>query len=233
MSTSAIRSTCCSRMASGVINGAKNFSLGAAAVALLTPIDFGANFFLNKMSQFSSTDTIGQQVKVWREWGLKIDGERIRTAACPLQEFVTQYNNQIPRSFHQSVLALKISSIVQVAVLAPIFEEIVFRGIIQSFLLKQIPSYIIKKCAPGKESYLDSSIAKIARITITTGLFVAVHIPNRMLMSENYVNGQLVTALITGIGFGYLRESKVGLLGAIGAHFAKNFLPAVPVLMSC
>jgi len=52
-------------------------------------------------------------------------------------------------------------------------------------------------------------------------------------MADSYFRMQLVSTFVGGIGLGILKESKVGLLGAIGSHIGNNMLALTPGLWSC
>lgn len=103
----------------------------------------------------------------------------------------------------------------------------------QDVLLTRIPKYMIKIIAPGKESLLDSSLAKAARIGLTAALFSSLHFRNLQSHSQAEVVSQVVCTFVLGLGFGMIKESKAGILGAIGAHMANNALAAVPIYFDC
>lgn len=118
-------------------------------------------------------------------------------------------------------------------VVAPIFEEPLFRYGIQEVLLTYLPKKIVKKVAPGKEMILDCKIAKTSRIALTTLLFAAIHLINKSEFPESYVMRQVISSFVGGIIFGILKESRVGLLGAIEAHCLNNCLSALLISRYC
>ncbi len=121
----------------------------------------------------------------------------------------------------------------KVVLIAPIAEEIFFRFGVQEVLLKRIPQKILEFISPSRVSILDSRIAKFARIGITAGAFAFAHLANQGVFHESYVESQLMSAFMGGIVYGYIKESRLGLLGAIVAHAAGNALPAIGLSFSC
>lgn len=119
-------------------------------------------------------------------------------------------------------LAWILPQLINSCVYVPINEEILFRGILQGGILKSIPRYIVKKYVPGKESHLDSKIAKLARVTLTAALFSAIHLSNLETHGEEHVRRQLIGTFFLGLCTGILKETKAGLVGAIGAHIGYN-----------
>ena len=85
-----------------------------------------------------------------------------------------------------------------VAIVAPIEEEILFRGIIQDLLLTRLAKRTLKNYAPGQEGLLDTPAAKAARIGLTTLLFSISHYTNILLMPSFAVKVQMVNAFVSG-----------------------------------
>lgn len=56
---------------------------------------------------------------------------------------------------------------------------------------------------------------------------------NKKMMADSYVINQLATSFIGGILYGTLKESKVGLLGSIGAHITYNMIARFSGLLKC
>jgi hypothetical protein len=148
-------------------------------------------------------------------------------ASCPFQKLC----KQIPLC--KDPLQMKISTFSTLAVAGPILEELLCRGLIQDLLLKRGARVILKNILPGKESWVDTTIAKIFRITTTAGLFSAMHLLNKGAVSNEYLHTQLIAAFVGGIVFGALKESKAGMPGAIGGHAANNTLVILPLLQMC
>lgn len=112
---------------------------------------------------------------------------------------------------------------------APIKEEIQYRMVIQDLFLMRIPKYIIKKVAPGKEKILDSKGMKAARIFLTATLFARAHLINKEI-SWAYTARQVPSTFVMGVFFGLMKESKAGLMGAIGMHMANNIIASLGIL---
>lgn len=228
----------CTRLAYGTANCVKRFGLGVAAAGIGTPISWGASYLAGKVGLIQE---IGDQASLVKEQmanmaklGFKMDSDAIMNATCKMQTLVDQINSNIPwKEAHTSVFAVKAAQVGMMGVGIPIVEEIVFRGLIQDVLLTRIPKYVIKKIAPGKETALDTRIAKAARITLTAALFSAAHLANSGFFADSYVSMQLVATFVGGIGLGILKESNAGLLGAMGGHIANNMIAIAPALWSC
>jgi hypothetical protein len=106
---------------------------------------------------------------------------------------------------------------ITVAIALPAIEEILFRGLIQDVLLNRIPKKILKRLAPQKTWILDSRVTQIARIVLVSALFAALH-----LMNKGISNHRLVLHFTQGLAWGTIKESKLGLTGAIAAHMTNN-----------
>lgn len=106
-----------------------------------------------------------------------------------------------------------------VVLIGPIYEEIIYRGYYQDFILTRVPNYCFKNLTLTK-NLLDSKIVKLARITFVSYLFAKEHLEGPL--PDDYKKAQAIGAFTMGIGLGLLKESKPGLLGAIGAHFSHN-----------
>ena len=113
------------------------------------------------------------------------------------------------------------------------FEEILFRHGIQEISLQELPKSILKKAAPAKETLLDSKTAKAGRILLTSTLFSLFHLTHLVIIPKPVMLAQLVNTFTLGIGAGILRESKLGLAGAIGLHLGYNIIGLSPTLWNC
>lgn len=111
---------------------------------------------------------------------------------------------------------------------APIFEELLCRGLLQDVLLTRLPKYILKKISPGSETILDSTIAKIARILFTSTAFSLLHLSNHGTFPDSVVSHQLVSGFTIGIALGIIKEN-IGLVGAIGTHIAHNSVAMITI----
>lgn len=228
----------CAWLAHGTVNCARRFSVGAAAASIMTPLALGTSFLAQKAGLIQKMAAPYEMTKeaianVSKQYGINLDGDAIAKAACPMQEYVTQCNKFLHPELQHTVFSVKAHMFGFVGVGLPIFEEIVFRGLIQDLLLKRIPKYIVKWIAPGKEVALDSAIVEAARITLTAAIFSAFHLANSGLMTDSHVSMQLVATFVLGIGFGALKESKAGLLGSTGAHITNNIWAIIPQLLRC
>lgn len=89
--------------------------------------------------------------------------------------------------------------------IGPIAEEILYRGVLQG----SIPRKISQKCFPA-------SMAIVAQIIAVSILFASQH------HNKEY-------AFLLGLELGMIKESKLRLVGSIGAHMANNCLSLKPV----
>lgn len=226
----------CTRLAYGTANCVKRFGLGVAAAGIITPLTTGTYYLAQLgglLPEVTRENTIRGTITNLQNMGLKFNIESLLNATCYVEEYTKQYNSNVPFYMHQTPLSMKVINSANVGVIAPLLEEVLFRGLMQDVLLTRIPKFIVKKIAPGRETALDSSVAKAARITLTAAAFSAFHLQNQGLFADSYVTMQLVAAFAMGIGFGMLKESKAGLLGSVGAHMANNFAAIAPMLWNC
>jgi|GEM_PF-6874779 membrane protease YdiL (CAAX protease family) len=229
----------CSRMAYGVVNCVKNFGLGVAAAGIITPLTRGTSYLAQLgglLPEITLEGQVRQVITNFQSQGLnKFNEESLLNATCYLEEVTKQYNSHFPSmpNKHLTPLIMKISAALMTGVIVPLQEEIFFRGLLQDVLLTRIPKFIVKKIAPGNETVLDTTIAKAARILLTSAAFSAAHLSNEGVESDSFVAVQLVSAFMIGIGFGLLKESKAGLLGSIAAHMVHNFAALAPTLLDC
>ena len=159
--------------------------------------------------------------------------ERLLNAPCSLKEFTSQYNSHFfDAQQHITSFGIKAAT-ASTILIVPILEEFIFRYIIQDFLLTQIPHFIIKKFAPGKNISMDSNTAKISKIFLSSAMFSAWHMLNHGIYPESFVRAQVVVSFVAGIGLGILKESEVDLSGTMGAHLVYDMIAMAPVLFSC
>lgn len=232
-------SSFCSRITNSLVNCAKKVGLGITVAGALTPISTSLAFLGQKAGLIQETRDrsfeLQEAVDNLAKMGLNFDGKALANAACPIKEHVKQWNrlfHNIPE-FQQTVFSVKASMFATAGVALPLLEEIAFRGLIQDLLLKRFPKYVVNKVAPGKETCVDSNIAKAARIALTAAAFSTYHLTNKGFFTDSYISMQLVATFGLGIGLGVIKESKSGLQGAIGAHMANNVMAMLPTLMSC
>lgn len=153
-------------------------------------------------------------------------GSAVWVAQMPLQACIMYlFRQAIPKAGETSqgdAKALKAAGFVAIVVAAPLLEELLFRQIVQKWLLTSLPTCVIKKINPALEWVADSKLAKCMRIGLTSALFSAVHLVNRGTLSKEYVIGQLVVTFVSGFFMGALREYQETLGGSIGLHMANN-----------
>jgi hypothetical protein len=101
-------------------------------------------------------------------------------------------------------------------------EELIFREVVQQLLLKQIPQFVLERVSPGTEALLDTKIYTVARIAFTASFFALVHLSNSGVVPDCFVQAQVISAFAAGILFGIIKESSLGLLGAIASHVQNN-----------
>lgn len=217
------------------------FLFGAASIFLSAPCCAIAIQILTKYNLIPPLDTQDMfsecQEKLQQiDPLLQFDREKIFANKAPIAEFVRQINHYkklvTPEEPLISVFNLKMGVFKVVALKGPIFEELFFRQIIQTTLLLTLPKYIAKKYFPSTISTLDSKIYTVVRIIFTCLLFTCAHLANLTIFPTAYVIGQLVCSCILGIHTGIIRESSIGISGAIGAHIANNTLALSSFLLS-
>lgn len=91
--------------------------------------------------------------------------------------------------------------------LAPIYEEILYRGLIQGVILQKAALRIL---APP--------FSKLAQVILSSLLFAYPH-PNQE------------SAFLLGLQLGMIKESKLKIVGSIGAHMANNFQALRPLFL--
>lgn len=117
-----------------------------------------------------------------------------------------------------------------VGVLAPIFEEVVFRGILQNGT-KRISKYAFSKVSDWNKNGLDEKYSsKVSRVTSSV-IFGAHHMTN---VYEFGKISSILQSIFSGI-FGYFMISKTyeenGLLGACGMHIGNNIAVFAPTAL--
>ncbi len=147
--------------------------------------------------------------------------------------FKTNYDQFIKRNpqFEGKVTfkAVKVTAFVGLCVLVPIVEEIIFRKGIQKMVLSRV---IKDKTNAEKEGGLEATTAKNWRVGITSLLFGASHLSNDKLIGKDAARRQAIGTIGLGAICGQLKESKPGLMGAIGAHITNNTIAMLPLFMA-
>jgi membrane protease YdiL (CAAX protease family) len=228
----------CTRLAYGIANCVKRFGFGVAAAGIIAPVQTSVSHVaqvVGLVPSITRESTIRGTITKLKNIGfVKFDIEKLLNAPCFFKEYVRQYNSHFPSwpRIHQTVLSTKVISAVA-TVTTSLSEEIILRGLVQDGLLTRIPKYVIQKIAPGKETALDSSIAKVARILLVSAAFSSLHLLNPFAFDDSFVHVQVVATFTLGIGLSILKESKAGLLGAMGARLAYDVITHAPSLWSC
>lgn len=128
------------------------------------------------------------------------------------------------------------NTFLQVAVWAPIIEEAQCRLLLQELLLKQLPKKILNKIAPQHAHLVDSKIAKITRVLVTSALFGVCHyIPaehSRILFHADkkeqcMLSNRVIGAFVGGVLLGSLQEATGNVAYPILLHMLNNFIPAL------
>lgn len=122
-----------------------------------------------------------------------------------IAQLINSQNSKRPLDYSLVDLDVKIQCLYLGILVAPITEEILYRGILQGSIFRKIS----KKCT-------TSSLAKIAQILAVSILFASQH------HNKEYV-------FLLGLELGVIKESKLRLVGSIGAHMANNCLSLKPL----
>lgn len=203
----------------------KQFTVGAIVGAVagspvkIAGIVLSLIFFPIRQSQ-------EQQSSLPSKDGVFYDKQKIKDATCPRLEQYRQKIEQLewdkqgitPESLkfkddlYYTSWSLSFS----------IVEELVCRGLIQDLLLHQGFKKLIKTLAPGKEWIADSTLAKITRVVLSAAVFSFMHNLNSGRISDGELNLQLRSTFATGLFYGIIKESRLGIIGSIGAHMANN-----------
>lgn len=103
-----------------------------------------------------------------------------------------------------------------------IIEEFCFRGFLQGVALNRVPEFISKKILKKENLISNNTYAKIVRIFVTSVIFSYAHKTNEEMISTSAVKRQMLGSFIGGICLGCIKESPLGLAGAVGGHVANN-----------
>lgn len=222
---------------------AAEFVTGVAVGALgITQAANGLVFLARKFELILPNEVAGvpasvvfakAQAEHWAQRGITLDIEAISAAECYLTEYLNQITSHL--NLNSGTITLFNLKLVSAHPLmrAALYEELLYRFFIQDICLYRVPRDLIKEIAPGKETILDTKIAKAARVLLTAAYFSYSHWSNVGTFPFWYVQAQVVATFVLGIGFGALKESKVGILGSIGAHMINNALSISTILMAC
>lgn len=213
------------------------FSIGAVSSSIITPLGMMTVSLAQKVGLISISqdlDLLEKVDKLRKSTGWNINSEAILSATCKQREFWNQINSNFPDpSDHGSLLQAKFLFSINVLFATPLLEEFIFREFLQGYCLKKVSNLMIKHCVLQVKSPIIDKIDKVARVALTAGLFALWHLQNKGLVSDAEMEGQLVHTCVLGLGLGLLKESNVGLAGAVGAHMANNAIASMEYLMSC
>lgn len=95
-----------------------------------------------------------------------------------------------------------------------LFEEFVFRAILQEGFLRQLPKLVLRVTNLASPEFVDSPISKVIRIGISSLIFGLAHLHKSLYSTFD--------TTLAGVSFGYLHEN-IGFFPAILAHFDVNF----------
>ena len=114
-------------------------------------------------------------------------------------------------------------------------EEFIFRTLLQETLLKKAPKWALEKIAPSKVHWVDSKVAKVARIALSAAAFSAYHRGNQAALglSDSQMNLQLCNTFGLGIATGILQEKTGSTWASIGLHLSYNILATAFATRKC
>lgn len=226
------QSSFCFRMAKKTLNFALNLGLGVATSVVVNPVMHLSEKALIRLGVFNdSWNDMLRLILSTINGPFTFDLETALAHECPFQEIVRQHNHFFSNGSLQDrhvrpINADSVKSLITtVFILTAAIEELVFRGAVQDLLLTRIPKAILQKLAPDKVSTVDGRIAKVAKIALVATLFASSHLLNMGKTTDSYVSGQVIQTVILGIVLGIIKESRLGLAGAIGLHGAFNAQP--------
>jgi membrane protease YdiL (CAAX protease family) len=135
-------------------------------------------------------------------------------------KFIKIHNN-----FH-----FPLNSYFKVGVIAPIMEEIECRFLIQEIALKQMPKKILSKISPKYVSLVDSKIAKITRVFISSFLFALPHYLTQESLGglggnpilKNLMGNRIIVSFAGGIVLGSLQEATGSIANSLIVHAIHN-----------
>ncbi len=115
------------------------------------------------------------------------------------------------------------TTIIGSVIIAPVYEELEFRYILQHLILKKIPKSILEKVAPNYADIMDKLPVQILRVFVVSLFFTAVHAS--ALTCEPWGGWpQFFAGVLTGV----LNEMNDGnLLDGINYHAFNNLLCAL------
>jgi len=109
----------------------------------------------------------------------------------------------------------------------PVLNGLIFRGVLQDLVLKRLPQFVLKKTMPDKATLMDTKIAKISRVVIAAAAETVLYSPILSSFSRSQVIASNAMRFAASIFLGSIKESRLGLLGSIGADYGLNAVPAL------
>jgi len=134
-------------------------------------------------------------------------------------EIVEQINRNIPLHQQTSVRAQKTQCFQRGVIEAPKNEEIFFRGIVQGVLLYRIPTTVFRVVGSDKSRVFKTMFARSLRTVVVAGLFAGAHQDDD---PSAISRTKIIHAFFLGLELGFIKESRLKLAGAVGAHMANN-----------
>ena len=110
-------------------------------------------------------------------------------------------------------------------------EELLFRGVVQDLLLKRALSRVIQMVSPRAASWIDRTGGKVFRITLAAALFGGYHLIGTK--GGAAIQYQAFVATAQGFLLGTIKESRWGLVGAIGSHMLINAIGIDDIYAQC
>lgn len=111
-------------------------------------------------------------------------------------------------------------------------EELLFRGVVQHYLLKKLPLQILATHAPGMVPWVNSTPGKAARIVLSSLIFSAAHL-GRQSNDTKWVNLVRSNAFGLGVGTGIAMETTDNLFAPMALHLAWNLIAYMLYLRKC
>lgn len=109
-------------------------------------------------------------------------------------------------------------------IVAPIIEEILFRGVVQEIFMKKVSAALLQRSSPHAANWLQSNTyAKIMRVALSTLLFVLAHTSTENCAMSNRPIGVISVGILLGAVVENL-GLKQGLRATIGLHAINNFI---------
>lgn len=104
-----------------------------------------------------------------------------------------------------------------IGIIGPIAEEVVYRGLVQEMCMRRLPKKILSKIAPKYEWAVDSVVAKTMRIVATSFIFAIAHF-DRLEPSRGGGLAEFFNSIVDG----YLMESTQSIVKSSLSHMGHN-----------